>query len=120
MEKDIYELEVERLQAIPDKEFPIKVYKAWVNYDEKESPHSCLFDTIGPINHPCSGCLIQIRIDRGYNAVINGIIDRELTEEIRSDERIPAVLNITKESLPVFAEWQRRIKALEIANEEVK
>lgn len=34
----------------------------------------------------------------------------ELTEEIRSDERIPfSACTVTPEDLPVFAEWQRRL-----------
>jgi len=81
-------------------------------------PGGCLFQYVGPevcVEHDgitkASGCLTQIRRDRGY-AAFNpaGEIDMELTEEIRNDERIPCIaVKVQLDDLPVFAEWQRRI-----------
>lgn len=114
MEKDIYQLEVERLQAIHDEQFKEVIFKAWTNFED----HSPLFDTIGNKNDFSHGCLTQIRTGYrvGVFAAPNGIINYELTREIVADERIPkSPMTITKESLPVFAEWQRKIKLLEKA-----
>ena len=53
--------------------------------------------------HNC-GCLTMIR---GSGEVAQ---TEELTRQIREDERIPMCVDeITVESLPVFAEWQRRL-----------
>lgn len=50
------------------------------------------------------GCLTQIRIGAG-----EGWTD-ELTTEIRADERIPKNSgDITREHIPVFQEWQRKL-----------
>lgn len=111
MEKDIYDLEVERLQAIPDEEFRGEIYKAWQDIGRPE--HSPLFDIIGHKCNNLAGCLTQIRsISR--RAYINGSPNEEITQQIHNDERIPRSPSfITKESLPVFAEWQRKIKSLQ-------
>lgn len=54
------------------------------------------------------GCLTQIR----SNTLKLGPTP-ELTAAIRADQRIPlSPIQITKESLPVFAEWQRKIDAI--------
>ena len=122
-EKDIYDLEVERLQAIPTEEFGQEIFNAWV-YGPK---HSCLFDLVGATGEDkdqCikddlgreSGCLTQIRLNSydSFNAFIHGKVDEELTDQIRSDPRIPSNHNgITKENLSVFAEYQRKVKFLE-------
>jgi hypothetical protein len=54
------------------------------------------------------GCLTQVKSGHYVAATA------ELTEAIRADPRLPdSPENITLESLPAFAEWQRRIdKAL--------
>lgn len=65
-----------------------------------------------------SGCLTQIRnktlglID--VKAIINGMVDEKLTEEITNDERIPmSIKDVTIEHLPIFLEWRLKIDALE-------
>lgn len=51
-----------------------------------------------------TGCLTMIR-NGDWRAETE-----ELTEAIRADERLPKTQqDITKEHLPVFAEWQRRL-----------
>jgi len=51
------------------------------------------------------GCLTMIRKYPDCSAWTD-----KLTEEIRSDERIPfSAWTVTPEDLPVFAEWQRRL-----------
>lgn len=58
------------------------------------------------------GCLTMIRSDQGYWAFTKGEIDKELTEEIKNDKRIPTDFQLIKDDLEVFAEWQRRIDLL--------
>lgn len=60
------------------------------------------------------GCLTQIKDGSGFfKAFKNGNPDEQLTQEIINDVRIPrSPREITKESLPVFAEWQRKIDKL--------
>lgn len=76
-----------------------------------------LFAFVGPWSHEYSGCLTLIRDNPNMcKAVIKGVIDEKLTEEIASDDRIPtSVADITVEHLPVFAEWQNRIIDLQNA-----
>ena len=112
MEKDVYQLEVERLQAIPDAYFFEEVLDAWC-IGHKHSP---LFDIIGEGSTLAYfiGCLTQIKASEYRAAFIKGKPNKALTREIRKDERIPkGVEGITKESLPVFAEWQRKIKKMQ-------
>lgn len=67
-----------------------------------------IFKRVGPL-----ACLTFIRKESEYSVYINGEPDMELTKEIRDDERIPKQgVDIKVEHLPVFAEWQRRIDAL--------
>ena len=106
--KDIFDLEIERFQAISDEEFRTEIFYAWIHGDK----HSILFNCIGSTDDGIAGCLTQIRMGFG-KAYINGKIDEALTEAIREDERLPYDTAITKESLPVFAEWQRKVKAMQ-------
>lgn len=58
------------------------------------------------------GCLTMIR-GGNYYAYTKGKPDLQLTKDIQADERLPEFeANITVESLPVFAEWQREIDKL--------
>jgi hypothetical protein len=61
--------------------------------------------TKGCDGNPC-GCMTQIKLEPSkYDAPT-----RELKEAILADDRIPNdPMSITRELLPVFAEWQRRI-----------
>ncbi|HOV34623.1 MAG TPA: hypothetical protein PLS56_01360 [Candidatus Dojkabacteria bacterium] len=56
-----------------------------------------------------SGCLTMIREDSSkYKAVIGGVVDEELTQQIANDDSLPSSSEeITVESLPLFAKWQR-------------
>lgn len=98
-----------------------------VDYEDVKAAGS-LFTYVTPTGHIVDnhdrgvscGCLTQIR-DGGvaYNRHVafryDGM-DFDLTEEIQEDERIPVhPREITLESLPVFAEWQRRLD-IEIRN----
>lgn len=68
-------------------------------------PSGCLFEFAHRSLRPTyPGCLSMIR-----NGSFEAETD-ELTREIKVDERIPRTEHlITLESLPVFAEWQRRL-----------
>lgn len=80
-------------------EHPEKIFLYWVG-------GKGLFAFAGPISDPTIGCLTMIR---GSGDVA---LTPELTKAIQSDERIPyGEEGITIESLPVFAEWQRRLDA---------
>lgn len=72
----------------------------------------CLFQYVTPSGELerdcdgliCSGCLTIVR------AGIRRACTPELTDRIRADNRLPdSPDKITKESLPVFAEWQREL-----------
>lgn len=96
--KDKYAKQVERLTHNPE-----KIHYEWRNSigifqfvgeqcDIKNQAGSC-------------GCLTMIAGDDGFVAPTP-----ELTVAIRADKRIPHTSRkITVESLPVFAEWRRRI-----------
>ena len=102
--KDVYDLEIERLQAIPDEEFNSEVYGVWLMGEG-------LFKFLDKYNQ--GGCLTMVKEGK-YDAYLNGEVDDGLTLEIRQDERIPdSSDDITKQSLSVFAEWQRRVDKLQ-------
>lgn len=109
-EKDIYDLEVERLTKKPE-----KIESAWLN----KSP---LFKYSGYTENMAfgsCGCPTMIRMYTSP-AVINGEINHELTNAIRADIGIPNYTNnITPAHLPRFAYWQRIIDRL-TAGEEVQ
>ncbi len=66
-----------------------------------------------------SGCLTFIRKYNDKRAFINGKYNAEITDAIRADERIPDdSWGLRPEDLPVFAEWHRKIDALQIGNHE--
>lgn len=87
-------------------ENPGSIERSW------SSPHrtdgGCLFDYASLDRQGDRyGCLTQIK--RGSMEAW----DPKLTEAIRADERIPlSPRDITIESLPAFAEWQRKIDQL--------
>lgn len=111
---DIYDEEIERLTKDPD-----EIGRSWGHVD----PLFKYADGGGP-DDPLlydektgrsSGCLTMIRSNLQDNgAFIKGRLDLALTAEIAADERLPKCsTDITLEHLPVFAEWQRRIDALQ-------
>lgn len=64
------------------------------------------------MNGITSGCLTMIRANtRGRIERPRHMAQTEaLTREIEADERIPnSVKGITRDNLPIFAEWQRRL-----------
>ena len=83
---------------------PSEIERAWNNPRNHEM--GCLFTYA---QHPVfdrfmCGCLTQIR-EGGMGAQT-----KELTKAIRADRGIPfRAEDITVETLPVFAEWQRRL-----------
>lgn len=104
--------EVRQLQAVPAPDFIDAVKDHWTN----ATP---LFEFVGqavncdPTDVSC-GCLTMIRNSKGRYAAFTprGVIDRELTEMIDADTRLPDVIDdVTKEHLLIFAEWQMRIRA---------
>lgn len=57
---------------------------------------------------PTCGCLTQIRFSKDKAAFVNGSPDKDLTQAIREDKRLPIhVSNITPAHLTVFKEWQQ-------------
>jgi hypothetical protein len=93
---DKYDLAIEILTQDPD-----KIWDAWNHPTVNEG--GCLF----MYAHHSTGCLTQIRSSsEDYCDAI------PQAAEIIADERIPKLSSdITVESLPVFAEWQRRLDA---------
>lgn len=118
--KDKYDRAIEHLLAQPD--FKQAVLSAW-SYpaaDEDEpNPAHCLFQSASPSGQedersPAGeriGCLTQIRITNSSREYLPLVAwTPELTKEIAEDESIPmSVDEVTPESLPVFAEWQRKL-----------
>lgn len=95
MTHDIYDEAVEYLTKHPE-----KIEEAW-NYTDARVG-GILFEYTGP---GC-GCLTQVKTG---SELFKGPTP-ELEEAIRADPRIPlGVDSITVESLPVFAEWRRRL-----------
>lgn len=99
---DKYDLAVQYL-----KEHPEEIGKAWDQFADHEAGCLFLFCTKNGVRswgERC-GCLTQIRFDPSLIA-----FNRELTQEIRQDTRIPTrPEDIRIDDLPVFAEWQRRL-----------
>lgn len=108
---DVYDKAIAFLRKHPE-----RIYRAWV--DPTREPGGALFSftsrsrkaELSRETHPIygdrmsCGCLTQIR-GGDYAAPT-----KALTAAIRDDERIPAISTlIDVESLPVFAEWQRRL-----------
>jgi hypothetical protein len=94
---DKYDLAIEFLTQNPD-----KIWDAWNHPAVNEG--GCLF----MYAHHSTGCLTQIR------SAAEDYCGSPLPQiaEIIADERIPErSANITVESLPVFAEWQRKLDA---------
>jgi hypothetical protein len=100
---DKYDKAIEHLTKHPK-----GIEEAWMNPDT--CPSGCLFTfcattsrTLNEQDNVC-GCLTQVR---------GGIYPAEteaLTQLIRADDRIPdSIGRVTVESLPVFAEWQRKL-----------
>ena len=106
--EDKYDRAIEYLTAHPEK-IPYAWANAPVHEDEadpdirKVEDMRCLFAATAEGR----GCLTQIRCGLWGPTP-------EITWGIRADHRIPYdESKITVEDLPVFAEWQRRIDALE-------
>lgn len=105
--QDKYDVQIERLTADPS-----LIRAEWVRGDG-------LFAYAGPRdrdlrNFTC-GCLTMIRA-HDFKKVVgpSGPLD-DISDEIRADERLPkSCAEITVESLPAFAEWQRKLDAMGI------
>ena len=93
-------------------EHPEEIYRAW--HTCGTHPHGCLFEFCSPdgsnnkrADGEKCGCLTMVR---GLSKIGGVAWTDALTEEIRTDERLPkSGSEITVEHLPVFAEWQRRL-----------
>lgn len=97
--KDKYDLAIEYLTERPE-----KIMNAWRN--PSSAPAGCLFqfaNKSGCAEDPKCGCLTGIK-----NFYFEAATP-ELTVAIKADSRIPELHDITAASLPIFAEWQRRI-----------
>ena len=104
---DKYDVAIGYLNAFPDEDFDDAVYRAWSKPRESGNTAGCLFQIAARPTFYSShtGCLTQIRTMEATIAETP-----ELTEAIRADDRIPFGLDhITRKSLHVFAEWQRRL-----------
>jgi hypothetical protein len=102
---DKYDFAIQSLKNNPE-----LIKDAW--YNPSSMIEGCLFGFCGPdpnvsFSQECPkayGCLTQIK-GKGEEA-----FSRELTEQIRLDNRIPSCEeDITVDNLYVFAEWQRRL-----------
>jgi len=83
-------------------EHPDEIYEAWVN--NRLHRAGCLFQFCGDGLQPGVGCPTMVRGGRYHAAT------PELTAAIRADDRLPDFSDvITPATLPVFAEWQRRL-----------
>jgi hypothetical protein len=99
---DRYDREIKRLTESPEK--IIGAWRECMPLFEYASHDGHTED----LQHGCVGCLTMIRQDDGMVAQTP-----ELTAAIRADERLPTSGQaITVESLPAFAEWQRKLDAL--------
>lgn len=98
-EMDKYDLEILELLSKPENEVGAEIRQHWY----RASPLFQFVNSTGQASGDGCGCLTMIKAGRGAET-------EELTLAIRSDDRIPSKLeDITIESLPVFAEWQRCI-----------
>jgi hypothetical protein len=61
-----------------------------------------------------SGCITMIKDDPNmFKAIVRGVVNEELTEEIANDQRVPSQSDdITVESLPIFKYYQEKFDAL--------
>jgi hypothetical protein len=91
-------------------EYPEEIKHAWLYCDSHDA--GCLFEFSGSGDGSRTesgafcGCLTQVR-SRQHPAYSD-----YWTAQIRADSRIPLnACDITVETLPVFAEWQRRLDA---------
>lgn len=118
MEKpDKYDLAITYLT-----EHPEEILRVWNSPEGYVDEGGCLFQYAGDTTREALnlsgksiwvGCLTQIRDSDTWCAQTD-----ELTEEIRADERIPKdPKEITVESLPVFAEWQRKLDQYDFRKE---
>jgi hypothetical protein len=110
---DKYDLEIERITKAVDNGDSEAIWGAWFHA-------TCLFQFASRSGRTKKsiGCLTMIR----HNPKRFHAETEALTEEISKDERIPKNENgITIKTLPVFAEWQRRLdKELRTRNELTK
>lgn len=105
MKNDIYEQEVKRLTGKSD----YVIHQAWL----QQRP---LFRIIGKTEHDRNldncGCLTLIRFNNGDAncAIVDGKVDKKLTNAIRKDTKLPRMSSeINDKNIKHFAEWQRRI-----------
>jgi hypothetical protein len=101
--KDRYDEAIGHLMQFKGAAFRGAVRAAWQTpYHE---PGGALFELCEDDNNDgLCGCLTQVK-DNQYPAQ-----SHYMTRLIRDDDRIPNLpTKITKKSLPVFAEWQRRM-----------
>ncbi len=95
-------------------EHPDEIVNEWWNGSatgSNEGQAGCLFNRAGDelADGRWCGCLTQVRGENLPAAT------PELTAAIRADHRIPADENhITVDHLEVFAEWQRKIDAMNL------
>lgn len=108
---DVYDEAIEYLRKHPE-----QISQAWGHASDHQA--GVLFAFVSESRYgqwfgdlDC-GCLTMVAGQRGdYHAFgADGRPDGALTDRIRNDVRIPTCASeITVESLPVFAEWQREL-----------
>ncbi len=128
--KDKYDFAMQYLQENPD-----EIYDAWGDPGEFEGRGGELFGFVGPdwtsssnegryegtVGGTC-GCLQQIRKAKedGHDGSSGDMCMSHwprLWEQIASDRRLPFdSCDIGLEDLPVFAEWQRKVDLMRIAD----
>ena len=98
---DKYDVAVEYLMGC-NGNFDREVREAWGHPQSHRA--GCLFQMVRKEYEHGIGCLTMVK-----NGMFKASTE-ELTLAIRADERIPeALLDIRKEHLPLFVEWQREI-----------
>lgn len=109
--KDIYDIEMERLNSVEDPDdFKRASELAWMYGND----HAHLFDACGPNREipahaagEVPGCITQVK------DLMRPAATPELTAEIRADNRLPDKRGpVSREYLPLFAEYQRRFDKL--------
>lgn len=66
--------------------------------------------SVGGTNCGCLTMIAYVNSVIEHEVKIDPSIDDMLTQQIRSDDRIPrSFADITTDDLPVFAEWQRKL-----------
>lgn len=106
---DRYDQAINYLKSLPPDVYPDVVENSWFSAgSDPELIAGCLFQFAAPSNstNDNCGCLVMIK----ENPLHYRACTEKLTNEIVADTRIPNdYRQITIESLPAFAEWQRRL-----------